>query len=69
MGLVVLAAGTSIPDALSSIVVAQDGHGGACMHICDYCAAQALQLPGLIDFGVQIWRVPMLLEVTFSTYS
>lgn len=28
MGLVVLAAGTSIPDALSSIVVAKGGDGG-----------------------------------------
>ena len=29
MGLVVLATGTSIPDALSSIVVAKGGEGGA----------------------------------------
>jgi Ca2+/Na+ antiporter len=28
MGLVVLAAGTSVPDALASIAVARDGYGG-----------------------------------------
>ena len=43
MGLTLLAAGTSIPDALSSVAVAKRGHGDmvptayACMHACGVC--------------------------------
>ena len=34
MGLVVLSAGTSVPDALSSIIVAKNGQGASNLYCC-----------------------------------
>lgn len=48
MGLVVIAAGTSVPDALSSILVARDGFAN--MAVSN--AVQALLLPRHFNFDV-----------------